>query len=246
MKVIIYGAAGHMGQKLIEIIESSADIEAAAYVSRSYENDAEKKQYKSLFDVTESADVLIDFSNHSASAEIIKYCKENSLPAVIATTGQTPEELEMIKNAGNDIPVFISANMSVGIAVMADLCKKAAAAFPDADIEIVEAHHNRKLDVPSGTALLIANSVKEARADAIYNIGRHENGKRTKEEIGIHSLRLGNVVGMHEILITTGKETISIKHEASDRALFAEGAIRAAKFIKDQPKGLYNMKDMLR
>ena len=118
--------------------------------------------------------------------------------------------------------------------------------FPDADIEIVEAHHNRKLDVPSGTALMIANSVKEAKEDAQFVIGRHEAGKRQKQDIGIHSLRLGNVVGMHEVMITTGRETITIKHEAHDRALFADGAMAAARFIVDKPAGMYNMQEMMK
>ena len=177
--------------------------------------------------------------------QILNYCTAKKLPAVIATTGHTEEEKELIKKASDTIPVFFAANMSIGIAVMADLAKRAAMAFPDADIELVEAHHNRKVDVPSGTALMLAESIKSARPEASFNIGRHENGKRTKEEIGIHSLRLGNVVGMHEILITTGRETITLKHEAFDRALFAEGALRAAEFISGKPAGAYGMKDML-
>ena len=246
MKVIIYGAAGHMGQNLIKLIDSGAfDMETAAYVSRSFSTDPSSKKYSRLADFEGDADVLIDFSNHEAVREILDYCTEKKLPAVIATTGHTEEEKELIKEASKVIPVFFAANMSIGIAVMADLVRRAAMAFPDADIEIVEAHHNRKVDVPSGTALMLAESVRSARPEASFNIGRHENGKRTKEEIGIHSLRLGNVVGMHEILITTGRENITLKHEAFDRALFAEGALRAAEFISGKPAGLYGMKDML-
>ena len=117
--------------------------------------------------------------------------------------------------------------------------------FPDADIEIIEKHHNRKVDVPSGTALLLADRIRLVRADAEYVIGRHENGKRKKNEIGIHSLRMGNVVGEHEILISTDNEVITLKHEAKDRALFAEGALCAAAFLVNQPAGLYNMQDMM-
>jgi 4-hydroxy-tetrahydrodipicolinate reductase len=141
--------------------------------------------------------------------------------------------------------VFRSANMSLGIAVLLDLARRAARMFPDADVEIVEAHHNQKLDVPSGTALMLANAVRSVRPEAEFVVGRHENGKRKKSEIGIHSLRLGNEVGMHEILITTGNETLTLKHEAESRALFAEGALAAAAWLMGKPAGLYNMQDLL-
>ena len=118
-------------------------------------------------------------------------------------------------------------------------------AFPEADIEIIEKHHNRKLDVPSGTALILANSIREVRENAVFHIGRHTNGKRTVEEIGIHSIRIGNEVGTHEIIISNGNETITLKHEAENRALFAEGALKAAAFLCGKKPGLYGMKDML-
>ena len=143
------------------------------------------------------------------------------------------------------MPVFLSANMSLGVALLADLAKKAAAVFPDADIEIVEKHHNQKLDVPSGTALLLARRIKEARPEAQFVIGRHENGKRTQKEIGIHSLRLGNEVGTHEIIIATGSETVTIKHEAENRSLFANGALAAAAFLGGKAAGLYSMADIV-
>ena len=135
--------------------------------------------------------------------------------------------------------------MSIGIAVLADLARRAAAAFPTADIEIVEIHHNQKLDVPSGTALLLAKSIQNVRKNATLLIGRHENGKRTAQEIGIHSLRLGNEVGTHEVLISTGNEVITLKHEAKNRALFADGALAAAAWLIGRPAGLYSMQDMM-
>ena len=246
MKIIIFGADGKMGRHVAELCSGErpmADI--AALVSRSFETDPDKSTYGSLKDFGGSADAVVDFSNHSTTAELLDYCTKRMLPLVIATTGQTDAERELIRNASSRIPIFFSANMSVGVAVLADLAKRAAAAFPDADIEIVEKHHNRKLDVPSGTALLLADRIKEARPDAVYNIGRHENGKRQKNEIGIHSIRLGNEVGTHEILISTGAETITLKHEAESRVLFAEGAIKAAEFITEKSAGLYDMRDML-
>ncbi len=246
MKIIIYGASGRMGQNVSALCEKNfCGAEAAAFVGRHYETDETKRQYSLIADFKGNADVVIDFSNHSATKELLDYCTERKLPVVIATTGHTAEEKELIAEAAKSIPVFLSANMSVGVAVLADLCKKAAAAFPAADIEIVEKHHNQKLDVPSGTALLIANAIKEVRPDAVLNIGRHENGKRDANEIGVHSLRYGSEVGTHEIIISAGTETITLKHEAENRILFAEGAIKAAGFLIEKPAGLYTMKNML-
>ena len=150
-----------------------------------------------------------------------------------------------IRAAAEHIPVFFSANMSLGVAVLADLVRRAAALFPDADIEIVEIHHNRKVDVPSGTALMLGRAVQDARPEAKLLVGRHENGKRTREEVGIHSLRLGSEVGTHEVLISTDTETISLKHQAHDRALFADGALAAAAFLRGKAPGLYTMRDLI-
>mgnify|MGYP004448213281 CR=1 FL=1 len=246
MNIILNGAAGQMGRKIASLAAEREDINIVAEVSLEYAGSEIEGQYGSLAEYRGDADCVVDFSHHSATADILAYCKERQLPVVIATTGQTDEERVLIREAAAEVPIFFSANMSIGVAVTCELAKKAAAAFPGADIEIVEAHHNRKLDVPSGTALMIANSVKEARTDAEFVIGRHENGKRQPQEIGIHSLRMGNVVGMHEVIITTGRETITIKHEAADRALFADGAMVAAAYMVGKPAGLYNMQDMMK
>ena len=163
----------------------------------------------------------------------------------LAGTGHTPAEKQAIVEAAGDIPVFFSANMSIGVAVLADLARRAAAALPDADIEIVEIHHNQKLDVPSGTALMLAKRIQSARPDSTLLIGRSENGRRTAQEIGIHSIRLGNEVGTHEILISTGNEVLTLKHEAKSRALFADGALAAAAWLIGKPAGLYSMQDIM-
>lgn len=245
MRVLVHGITGHMGQIVGRMAsEGVCGATLAGGVSPDVAVE-ENNLFKSFASCNAGCDVVIDFSFHGAVKGLLDYCVEHRLPVVVATTGHTEEEKELIKQAARSVPVFFSANMSVGIAVTADLARKAAAAFPDADIEIVETHHNRKLDVPSGTALLLANAVKDARPQSTFNIGRPENGKRTKEEIGIHSLRMGNVVGIHEILVSTGNETITIKHECHSRDLFAEGAIRAAAFICGKGPGLYNMKDMI-
>ena len=135
--------------------------------------------------------------------------------------------------------------MSLGVALVACLAKIASKAFPDADVEIIEKHHNQKLDVPSGTALLLADAIKTTREELTYNIGRHENGKRQKNEVGIHSLRMGGEVGTHEIIFAMGSQVITLKHEAENRSLFAEGALSAADFLVNQEAGLYNMDNIL-
>ena len=151
----------------------------------------------------------------------------------------------MIDGAAKEIPVFFTGNVSMGIAVLCRLAKQAASYFPDADIEIVEVHHTRKVDAPSGTALMLFNAIKEVRPEAVANCGRAGEGKRTKEEIGISALRLGNVVGIHEVHIHTGNQSLTLKHESGSRAMLADGAVAAARFMVGKGKGLYNMEDIL-
>ncbi len=242
MNIILNGANGRMGRIVDEAVAQGGEHAVAARVDWSYaagDGLSELAQYEG------PADVVIDFSNHAATAQVTEYCVERGLPVVIATTGQTEEELALIRAAAQRIPVFLSANMSLGVALLADLARRAAAAFPKADIEIIERHHNQKLDVPSGTALLLARRIKEARPEAEFLVGRHENGKRTANEIGIHSLRYGGEVGTHEIIIATGSETITLKHEAENRTLFAQGALAAAAFIVGKAPGFYDMRSII-
>ncbi len=246
MRVLVHGVTGRMGQIITDLANKGfAGAQFAAGVSPDVQVEG-NSLYKSFAGVTEQCDVVVDFSFHTGTKSLLDYCVSKGLPVVVATTGHTEEEKAFIEEAAKHIAVFHSANMSVGVAVLADLARKAASAFPDANIEIVETHHNQKVDVPSGTALMLANAIHEARPESVNNVGRHQNGKRTAEEVGIHSLRIGNVVGIHEILISTGNETITLKHEAHSRALFGEGALRAAAFLIGKPAGLYNMKDMLK
>lgn len=227
-----------MGHEVRELVlNGDGDVRLVAEVDRL----AQGFPLKHLSDYKEDADVVIDFSHHSITEELVAYCLAREIPAVICTTGHTDEEKALIKEASKSIPVFYSANMSLGIAVLCDFAKRAAALFPEADIEIVEAHHNRKLDAPSGTALMLADGIKTVRQDAQYVFGRHGMKKRATEEIGIHSLRYGNEPGMHEVIISTDFQTLSLKHNAESRAVFAEGAISAAKFIYRRVAGLYDM-----
>ena len=246
MKILVHGSTGRMGKILCELLSAGYNgLELAARVSPEEISDPENDVFASLAEVNCQVDGVIDFSHHTAVGGLMDFCIAKNLPVVVATTGQTPEEKEIIAEAAKKIPVFFSANMSIGVALVAELAKKAASVFPEANIEIVEKHHNQKLDVPSGTALLLAHRIQEALTDTVLLVGRHENGKRTAKEIGIHSLRLGNEVGTHEIIIATGSETITLKHEAENRSLFANGALAAAKFLEGKSAGLYSMQDII-
>ena len=244
MKIVLYGYTGKMGRMVAAALKDHPEHEIAAYVAvdSQKEND---RCFTSLSECDVKADVLIDFSNHTAAKEITEWCVRNSVPAVICTTAHDADEKQMIAKASESIPVFLSANMSIGIAVLAKIVKQAVRMIPDADIEIVEKHHNQKLDVPSGTAILLADAIREVRTDGEYVIGRHENGKRKKQEIGIHSLRMGTEVGTHEIYIHTGNECLTLTHEAQSRAVFADGAIAAAEYLITCAPGLYNMNDLM-
>ena len=238
MRAVICGANGAMGRLIREILGS----EVVGCVSIDGENGV-PKTFEELGKV--EADVVIDFSHHSAAADVLGYAESVGAAAVIGTTGHTPEEKALIKDAAKRIPVFFSGNMSLGIAVLCRLAREAAKFFPEADIEIVETHHHRKVDAPSGTALMLFNAIKEVRPEATPNCGRAGEGKRTREEIGISSLRLGSVVGIHEVHIHTGTQCLTLKHEAVTRAMLADGAVEAAKFMVGKEKGFYNMESML-
>ena len=238
MRAVICGANGAMGTLLCGILKE----EVVGRISIDGGNGAAR-----TFDElgTLDADMVIDFSHHTAISAVLDYAKKIGAAAVIGTTGHTEEEKALIFAAAKEIPVFYSGNMSLGIAVLCRLAKDAARYFPDADIEIVEAHHNRKVDAPSGTALMLLGAIKEVRPNAWANCGRSGEGKRTKEEIGISSLRMGNVVGVHEIHICTSSQTLTLRHEAHNRSMFADGAVEAARFVLGKPAGLYDMESLL-
>ena len=245
MKLIINGAGGRMGQTLLSLIASSDKYDLAASCSMEFDTDRENNIYKNIAEFDGEADCIIDFSNHLATKDVTEYAVKRNIPLVVATTGQSAEELSMIKEASKEIPLFYSQNMSLGVAVLSCLAKITAKAFPDADIEIIEKHHNQQLDVPSSTAILLADSMKSVKDDCEYNIGRHDYGKRKKNEIGIHAIRMGGEVGTHEIVFAMGSQVLTLKHEAENRSLFAEGALSAANFLTKQEAGFYNMDNIL-
>ena len=238
MRAVICGANGAMGKLICDIfgheVVGKVSIDGANGVP---------KTFAELGAV--AADVVVDFSHHTAIADVLAYAKEIGAAAVIGTTGHTPEEKALIYAAAEEIPVFYAGNVSLGIAVLCRLVKQAASYFPDADIEIVEVHHTRKVDAPSGTAHMLFNAIKEVRPNAWENCGRSGEGKRTKDEIGVHALRMGNVVGIHEVHINTGNQTLVLKHESGSRAMLADGAVAAARFMEGKGKGLYDMESIL-
>lgn len=238
MKAVICGANGAMGKLICGILGD----EVIGKVSIDGENGV-PKTFDELGVV--DADMVIDFSHHTAISSVLAYAKKIGAVAVIGTTGHTEEEKAMIYAAAQEIPVFFSGNMSLGVAVLCRLAREAAGYFPDADIEIVETHHNRKVDAPSGTALMLFNAIKTVRPNAVANCGRSGECKRTRDEIGISSLRMGTVVGVHEVHIHTGSQCLTLKHEAVTRAMLADGAVAAARFMEDKGVGLYNMESIL-
>ena len=238
MRAVVCGANGAMGK----LICSALGDAVIGRVSIDGENGV-PKTFAELGAV--SADVVIDFSHHTAIADVLAYAKAIGSAAVIGTTGHTPEEKQQIFAASEEIPVFYAGNVSLGIAVLCRLVKQAVSFFPDADVEIVEIHHTRKVDAPSGTAHMLFNAVKAVRPDAVENCGRAGEGKRTKNEVGVHALRMGNVVGIHEVHITTQNQSLVLKHESGSRAMLADGAVEAAKFMAGKSTGLYDMESIL-
>lgn len=240
MKYLVNGALGRMGQAVINSVKAQGGEVVAVDC-----NFQEKAGYKSVFDVIEKVDVIIDFSFHTATKQLLEYAIKNKIPCVIATTGHTEEEKKDIINASKIIPVFYSGNMSVGIALLSDLVKKAVKVMDKAEVEIIEIHHDKKVDAPSGTALMLFDAVKSERPNSVLKEGRSGNCLRQEGEVGISSVRIASVVGVHEVIVSDGKQTITLKHEAHDRALFADGALKAGNYLISKNAGLYDMKKML-
>ena len=240
MKFIIHGALGRMGQA----VEKSLIQENQEYIKVDI-NYAPGEGYRSIAEVKEKADCIIDFSFHTVTESLLEYAVKTNTPIVVATTGHTQEERAKIDNASKKVAVFYSGNMSVGIALLSDLVKKVVKVMKDAEVEIIETHHDKKIDAPSGTALMLFNAVKEEREKAFKVEGRSGHCLRQENEVGISSIRLCNVVGIHEVIVSNGVETITLKHEAHDRALFANGAVKAALYLAGKGAGLYDMKKML-
>ena len=203
--------------------------------------------YERISDFPGKADVIVDFSHHSSLPALLDYSISTQTPLVIATTGHTDEELGLMLEASKKTAIFFSGNFSIGINLLINLAKQAARTLGmDFDVEIIEKHHNKKLDAPSGTALMIANSLCEERSDTEYVFDRHSDRKaREPKEIGIHSVRGGTIVGEHEVIFAGTNETVTISHSAASREIFATGALRAAAYVSRKTVGMYNMSDLI-
>ncbi len=246
MRILVSGLCGHMGNEVAKLAaEGYRGAELVAGVDFCNAAAASIPCASSFDDAETNVDCIIDFSHHSCTNALLDFAVRNQLPLVLATTGQTDEERAAITAAAKEIPLFFAANFSMGVALLIELAKKTAAAMPEAEIEIIEKHHDRKIDAPSGTALAIASAITEVRPAATVNCGRSGQAKRTKEEIGIHAIRMGHILGEHQVIIGTPNQTITLKHEAHSRALFAEGALAAAEFLCGKRPGLYDMKSMI-
>lgn len=247
MKILISGALGHMGRAVAA--QASADgIEIVAGVD-ALQGDCSFPCHTSFDALPDcSGAVIVDFSRPEALTSLLAYAVKNHLPVVLATTGYTPEQEQEVDQAARQIPVFRSANMSVGVALLRHLCQEAAKVLGETfDVEIVEAHHNRKVDAPSGTALLLFDAIKNAYGEPRYaQLGRGGRScKRQHNEIGIHALRGGTVTGEHEVCFFGPAERIRLSHSAEDRSVFASGALKAAAYLQGKAPGRYTMEDLV-
>ena len=253
INIILCGCWGRMGEAVIKSVEGGTvdcDARIVAGINIATPNAApicNFPTYETIFDFPGKADVIIDFSHHSALPSLVEYAVKTATPLVVATTGHTDEELSLMRKASERVAIFHSGNMSLGINLLIELAKLAEKTLGvDFDIEIVEKHHNKKLDAPSGTALMLADAIKESKTDAEYVFDRHsERRARSQHEIGIHSVRGGTIVGEHEVIFAGFNETITLSHSALSREIFAGGALRAAAYIALKPSGLYNMSDLI-
>lgn len=237
---------GKMGQEVIKQMDQYEDLVLLGGYDKENTGAFSFPVYTSTLEISEKPDVIIDFSIPIATLNILEYAKEKNVPVVIATTGFSKEQEDRISEYSTYIPIFKSANMSFDIHLMTKVLKMVAKELKGTDIEICETHHNRKIDSPSGTALLLANSINDSLEDSLsYNFDRHQKReKRSKSEIGFSSIRGGNIVGEHTVYFFGQNETFEISHKAYSRSIFADGALKAAKFLVNQNAGMYNMENL--
>ncbi|MBE7041382.1 MAG: 4-hydroxy-tetrahydrodipicolinate reductase [Ruminococcaceae bacterium] len=247
-KILLCGANGRMGKAITRLVSETDGAEIVCGVDLNTESSSGFPVYADFQSVPEAPDVIIDFSNPANFENLMDYAESKKVPVVVATTGLNKEQKERLANASANIPVFFSANMSLGVNLICELAKKATAFLGDSfDIEIVERHHNQKLDAPSGTALAIADAINEELDGAgHYVYDRHSvRKKRDKNEIGIHAIRGGTIVGEHTVIFAGDNEVIELHHSATSREVFASGAVKAAIFMAGKPAGFYNMKSLI-
>lgn len=247
-KIIITGANGKMGNVIQSVVAAREDCEIVAGVDLNTAENGKFPIYKAISEVEEKADVVIDFSNPVLLDELLAYAENTGTALVIATTGYDDEQKKKIAAASEKSPIFFTYNMSMGINLLANLAKKAVEILgSDFDIEIVEKHHNQKIDAPSGTALMLADAICEVTPNPMkYEYDRHsKREKRTKNEIGMHAVRGGTIVGEHEIIFAGRDEIITLSHSARSKEIFAVGAVNAAVYMKGKGAGIYDMKELI-
>ena len=246
LEVLVNGCNGKMGQVVCDLIEQNENLVLKAGFDKNITGEFAFPVFDKIEDIKEKPDVIIDFSIPIATLNILEYASKNNVPIVIATTGFTKEQEEKIKEYSKIIPIFKSANMSFDIMIMKKLVSWLAPLMKDTDIEIIEAHHNRKIDSPSGTAQMLADSINSALGNTLHcEYNRHDkHEKRDKNEIGMSSIRGGNIVGEHTVQFIGDFETFEIKHTSYSRNVFAEGSLKAAEFIVKQKPGFYSMENM--
>lgn len=249
VRIILRGCNGRMGQEITRLCKSDEETEIIAGVDLSNRFENSYPVYDSFLKIKEKGDVIIDFSSPNGLKEMLDYSANSGTPVILCSTGLSEEDLGLVKKAAENVPILRSANMSLGINTMIKLIKEAAKVLSEGgfDIEIVEKHHNQKLDAPSGTALLLADSMNEVLGgeyDYVYD-RTDVREKRGEKEIGIAAVRGGSIVGDHEVIFAGLDEVIEIKHVAYSRAIFAKGAITAAKFLQGKGPGMYTMQDVI-
>ncbi len=246
--IILCGANGRMGRFITDAVGKRDDCRIVAGVDLNTESASGYPVFATIGEVNIPADVIIDFSHPALLDSILEYVKERNIPAVLATTGYSADATAKIRRAAETAPIFFTFNMSLGINLLVSLSKKVASVLGDSfDIEIVEKHHNQKLDAPSGTAIMLANAVNEVMDNSMtYEFDRHsKREKRPAKQIGIHSIRGGTIVGEHDVIFAGRDEVITLSHHAASREVFATGAVKAALFMKGKEAGLYDMNDVL-
>lgn len=246
LEVLVNGCNGKMGQVVCDLVEKDEDLLLKCGFDKENTGEFAFPVYTNIDEIKEKPDVIIDFSIPVATFNILEYAKKNKVPVVIATTGFTEEQENLIKEYSKDFPIFKSANMSYDINIMKRIVMELAPLLKGTDIEITEVHHNRKIDSPSGTAQMLADAINSSLGNTYHcEYNRHDKReKRDKKEIGMSSIRGGNIVGEHTVQFFGEYETFEIKHTSYSRNVFAEGAIKAAKFISNKESGFYNMDDM--
>lgn len=248
IKVLLVGCNGKMGHMVSNTAASSNVLEIAAGLDTKTQSDFGYPVYTSVDDIKEDIDVVLDFSRPSSLDNIIDFAVSRKIPIVLCTTGYSDEQREKIHSLKDTIPVFFSANMSIGVNLVNSILKSISGfLYKDFDIEIIEKHHNQKVDAPSGTALLLANTIKDSIDEETKFVkGRDGIAKREHNEIGIHAIRGGNIIGDHDVIFAGKGEVIEIKHSAISREVFAVGALTACEFVYGKPNGLYSMDDVVK